>query len=323
MYVAWQGYMAYADRFDSDDLAFRAVYFAAMLAIAAMAILIDDVAHGANSGALAVAYVCLRSLMLALYWRAWRAVPDARPLIRRYGVGYGMAVGIWLVLLAFEPPFRYVVWGIALALELSLPPLSTRLHRLVPTHGSHLPERWALFTLIVFGESVVAVARETSDASWRLDSATAAVLGFTSVAAVWWLYFDRQAAVALQGTSPAPLVYSSAHLPLLIGLGATSAGVRLLIERAGEDHLGAGASAALLGGVLLYLLSLVVTRSVTVTGPRRVGVSLKIGAAAVILGLLLAQRAFSPVGLAAGLAMVLVAVVFAERTLIPPSQSAS
>jgi hypothetical protein len=38
VYVAWQGYMAYADRFDTDDLAFRAAYFAAMLAIAAMAV---------------------------------------------------------------------------------------------------------------------------------------------------------------------------------------------------------------------------------------------------------------------------------------------
>ena len=98
--------------------------------------------------------------------------------------------------------------------------------------------------------------------------------------------------------------------------------MRLLIDRANEDHLGAGASAALLGGVVLYLLSLVATRSVTVTGPRRVGVSLKLGASALIVALLLAQRAFSPVGLAAGLAMVLVGVVFAERTLIPPSRTA-
>src|SRR5919197_1631661 len=50
VYVAWQGFMAYADRFDTDDLAFRAAYFAAMLAVAAMAVLIGDVAHGAHTG---------------------------------------------------------------------------------------------------------------------------------------------------------------------------------------------------------------------------------------------------------------------------------
>ena len=54
VYVAWQGYMAYATRFDTDDLGFRGAYFAAMLAVAAMAVLIDDVARGVNSAGFAV-----------------------------------------------------------------------------------------------------------------------------------------------------------------------------------------------------------------------------------------------------------------------------
>src|SRR5438270_3875425 len=124
VYVAWQGYMAYATRFDTDDLLFRLAYFAAMLAIAAMAVLIHDVARGVHTAGFAVAYVCLRSFMLALYWRAWRAVPEARPLIRFYGGGYSIGVAIWLLSLAFDTPARYVVWGVALVLELSLPPLS-------------------------------------------------------------------------------------------------------------------------------------------------------------------------------------------------------
>src|ERR671931_1803877 len=37
VWVAWQGYMAYATRFDTDDLGFRLAYFGAMLAIAAIA----------------------------------------------------------------------------------------------------------------------------------------------------------------------------------------------------------------------------------------------------------------------------------------------
>jgi low temperature requirement protein LtrA len=315
VYVAWQGYMAYADRFDSDDLAFRVAYLAAMLAIAAMAILIGDVAHGTHSAAFTLAYVMLRTLMLALYWRAWRSVPEARPLIRRYGIGYGLGVTIWLASLAVDTPGRYWFWAVALALELSLPPLSIRLHRVVPTHGSHLPERWGLFTLIVLGESVVAVALETSDADWRVESAGAAVLGFAVVAAVWWLYFDRLEHVALRGSSPSPVVYSYAHLPLLMGLAALSAGVTLVIDRAGEDELGTGASVALLGGVVLYLVSLVATRWVTVTGPHALGVAVKLGTVAVVLALLLAQSLFPPVALAGALALVLAALVFVERAI--------
>src|SRR5919198_2475998 len=97
VFVAWQGFMAYATRFDTDDLAFRAAYFAAMLAIAAMAVQIDDVAHGRHTAGFAVAYVLLRSIMLALYVRAWRAVPEARALIRFYAGGYAVGVAFWLV----------------------------------------------------------------------------------------------------------------------------------------------------------------------------------------------------------------------------------
>src|SRR6266568_6211568 len=61
VYVAWQGYMAYADRFDTDDLLFRVAYFGAMLAIAAMAVLIRDVARGRDSAQFALAYAALRS----------------------------------------------------------------------------------------------------------------------------------------------------------------------------------------------------------------------------------------------------------------------
>jgi low temperature requirement protein LtrA len=320
VWVAWQGYMAYADRFDSDDLAFRVAYFAAMLAIAAMAVLVGDVAVGVHTGGFALAYVALRSIMLALYARAWFSAPEARPIIRFYGIGYSVGVAIWLASLAFDSPTRYVLWGVALVLDLSLPPLSTRMRRRVPTSATHFPERWALFTLIVLGESVVAVGLETAGSDWRVDSAAAAILGFAGVAAIWWIYFDRQAGVALRGSTMTVVVYSYAHLPLLMGLAAMSAGLRLLIERAGEDHLGAGPSAAFLGGVVVFLLSLVATRTVTIGGVRWIGISLKLGTAAALLVLLAVESALPPVALAGGLAVVLGALVFVERTLFPPSE---
>src|ERR671935_1012029 len=180
VYVAWQGYMAYATRFDTDDLLFRVAYFAAMLAIAAMAVQIDDVARGAHSTGFVLAYACLRSFMLALYARAWRAVPEARPLIRFYGGGYSIGVALWLLSLAFPTPARYAVWVAAQVLELSLPPLTTRLHRRIRTSASHLPERWALFTLIVIGESVAAVAIATAGTDWRVGPPPPAPLRFSA-----------------------------------------------------------------------------------------------------------------------------------------------
>jgi low temperature requirement protein LtrA len=141
------------------------------------------------------------------------------------------------------------------------------------------------------------------------------VLGFASVAAIWWLYFDRQGGVVLRGSTVAIVIYSYAHLPLLVGLAAMSAGLRLLIERAGEEHLGLGASVAFLGGAVLFLVSLIATRLVTVRGQHGLGVALKLVTAALILCLLAAEPVLPPLAVASALAVILSTFVFVEATV--------
>ena len=131
-----------------------------MLAIAALAVQIPDVAHGESTG-FVIAYVVLRSLMVGLYLRSYRHVPSARPLIARYAAGYSLGIALWLVSLLFPAPARYVLWGVALAWEYSLPVRFRRFHSAIPVSTSHVPERFGLFTIIVFGETIVAVALGT------------------------------------------------------------------------------------------------------------------------------------------------------------------
>jgi low temperature requirement protein LtrA len=161
----------------------------------------------------------------------------------------------------------------------------------------------------------VTVAIGTADTHWEASSVAAAVLGFAAIAAVWWLYFDGQSGVALRGSTMSVVVYSYAHIPLLMGLAAMSAGVRVLIEHSGDDHLGAGPSVALIGGVLLFLLGLIGARTVTVQGPHKRGILVKLTGAAVLAALLAAESALPPVALDALLAVTLAVVVFADRTL--------
>jgi low temperature requirement protein LtrA len=71
-----------------------------------------------------------------------------------------------------------------------------------------VPERFALFPLIVLGESVVAVALGTADSDWRPASAASAMLGFAAVAALWCVYFDVGAGLRVRraraGSSSSP-----------------------------------------------------------------------------------------------------------------------
>lgn len=202
VFIAWQGFSIYADRFDTDDVVFRVVILLGMLAILALAVQIPDVTHG-DGAAFAIAYVVLRSLMIGLYLRSYVYVPEARPLIVRYAGGYSLGVALWIVSLALDPPDRYVLWGLALAWEYSLPWLSRSLHASIPVHASHVPERFALFTIVVLGESVLAVALGVAGRDWQFSGAVIAGLGFFIASAIWWTYFGSGVEFALERSKDA------------------------------------------------------------------------------------------------------------------------
>ena len=242
VFIAWQGFTFYADRFDTDDTQFRVTILVAMLAIAALAVQIPDVAEGRHDAGFVIAYATLRGLVIALYVRAWRDRPAARPLTARYAVGYSISVAIWLASLAVPTPARYAMWGIGLAIEYAMPVVAQRFHARVPVDASHVPERFALFTIIVLGESVVAVALGTSQNDWRLASATTAVAGFVAVACLWWVYFDRGIPAGLSSRTGSMQTYVRVHIPLLAALTAVGAGVHMMIQEAPGGDVDPGAA---------------------------------------------------------------------------------
>jgi low temperature requirement protein LtrA len=264
VFIAWQGFSFYADRFDTDDVLFRAVMLAGMLAIAALAVQIPEVAAGRSAG-FVVAYVTLRGLVVALYLRAWRHAPEARPLIGRYAGGYTISVALWLGSLLVAPPGCYALWGVGLAIEYAMPVLAQRFHRRIPIDARHVRERFALFTIIVLGESVVAVALGTAESEWRLASAATAAFGFVSVACLWWVYFDMGVDGAFSARPGAAQRYTRIHIPLLAALTAVGAGVHMLIEEPGGT-VPAGAAWALAGGAALYLVCLTLIQGLTDRG---------------------------------------------------------
>ena len=308
VFLAWQGFSFYADRFDTDDVVFRVVMFTAMLAIAALAIEIPDVAQGDSTG-FVIAYLVLRSLMVGLYLRSYRHVPEARPLIARYAWEYSLAITIWAVSLAFEPPVRYALWGIAIAWELMIPTLARRLFASIPVHASHVPERFALFTIIVLGETIVVVALGTSGSEWALSAAVVAALGFVAAAAIWWVYFGGGGEVTMRRSPAAILVFTHVHIPLLAALTAFSAGIALAIEHASEASLDAGTRWALAGGAALYLACVTTVQRATEQGVLRGTELARTVAVVVLVALALVGDALDPVPLTALVAATLVLLV--------------
>ena len=180
---AWSGFTFYANRFDTDDLTYRLLILVAMFAVAALATN-TPAAPEKGGEAFAVAYIFVRFVLLALYARAIRFVPSARPLAVLYFTAFGIGTVLWVVSLVVPPPGRWWLWGVALAGEMTVPFFGWRRIPGAPIDPRHLPERFGLLTIIVLGESVLAVVLGVADTTWELESGFAAGGGFLAAAAV-------------------------------------------------------------------------------------------------------------------------------------------
>jgi low temperature requirement protein LtrA len=303
---AWVGYTFYADRFDTDDVPHRVLMLAGMFAIAALASVIPDAAEGSTS-AFAVAYAAVRAFVIVLNARAWLHLPAARPLLNAYIPAFTIAALLMLASTAVDSPWRYWIWAVALAIDIGTPLASRDRIALVPIHISHIPERIGLFTIIVLGETVLAVVIGTEAVNWNLESGLVAALGFALGASLWWLYFDYLDPEMLLGRSIwAGQAYLYSHLPLLAGMIAFGVGVKHAINETAETELTDAARWILCGGLALAFAALAAIHFVASRSRRDADLWLRLGVAAVALGVALFGGGRDPLPV---LALVTAAVV--------------
>ena len=77
----WASHTFYADRYDTDDLIYRLLAGAQMVAVAVIAVSVS-VGEAGSTQAFAIGYTAARFILLALYARAFRHVPETRELVR-------------------------------------------------------------------------------------------------------------------------------------------------------------------------------------------------------------------------------------------------
>jgi low temperature requirement protein LtrA len=301
---AWMGFTFYANRFDTDDLPYRLLMLCAMFGVAALATTIPSVFRGATEG-FAIAYIAVRLVLVTLYARASRHVPEARALVRTFLRFFVVAIFVWVASLAFDAPWAYVLWGIALAIELAAPIRAWRFLPDAPVDPRHLPERFGLLTLIVLGESVLAVVLGVSQVSWDTRSAATAAAGFTVAAALWWICFDflDEGALTARGIFGG-LTYTYMNYFVVVGLAALGAGVKLAIL--GED----GTSWVLSAGLVLTMVGLGVIQ--LVAGPVVVDADVVLRLLTAAVALVLIPFGLSPLAVISVFAAVLVAQVVYE-----------
>jgi low temperature requirement protein LtrA len=308
---AWAGFTFYANRFDTDDLTYRLLILLAMFAVAALA---TNTPHAIEKGgrAFAVSFILVRLVLLGLYARAIRYVPKARPFAGVYLTAFSIGVVIWLVSLLVPPPGRWWLWGFAFVGELVASFVAWRRVPGAPVDPRHLPERFGLLTIIVLGESVLAVVLGVANTSWEVDSGFAAAGGFLATAAVWWIYFDFLDQSVVSRGRISGLVFTYAHFPVIIGIATLGVGVKFAILASAGSPNYQDTGWVFCAGVAICMVGLAAIHLATPPTLFDADVGLRLGTAALALVLLAFSFSLPTLVVVWGLGALLVAQVVLE-----------
>jgi low temperature requirement protein LtrA len=274
LWWAWTGTTFLRNRIEVDDLAHRGLVISQMLAIGALAVLVDD-AFGEHSAAFALAYFFIRLSLVLMYARVWRHIPHARPLAQSFLIFNGISTALWLLSVAVPPPGRFWLWGIAFLVDVSWlasPRIRRQVAGVYPPDPVHMTERFALFTLIVLGESIIKIIGSLADHEVAADTLVHGALAFIVVVALWWTYFDDVAdSPIVESEAPLATVWTFLHLPLTMGLTATGVSLSVLVL-ADISALLASNDAWFLIGAVIVALGAVIGLD-TITRSRHFGIS--------------------------------------------------
>ena len=284
--------------------------------VTGLAIRVGFSASGSSASgiALGLGYLVVVAVHTTLYYRANRNIVRIAPFNLSSAL-LVLAAGV------VGGPAAYLLIAAALALQV-IGPLISGLGGRFDIQPSHFAERHGALVIVALGESVASVAIATAGKGLTAQAIVAAVLGLAVSAGLWWVYFgDDDDGRAERAMSAAPrearpglalAAYFWAHIPMLLGIVALAAGVRLTIGQAAQPTV-PGRAVALGAGVALFLAGHAAFRWVLRTGPawpRLVTAGFALATAA--LGALVAVEAQLVVLLAG-----LVGLLAAERRWMP------
>ena len=316
--LLWWSWVAYAwltNTISEQDTTTRLTIFVAMVAMLIASLAVPG-ALGGDAVLFMSAYAVVRVLHVALYALVARGSPQFLRGVLRLAAPLLVAVGLLLAGSFVDGTPRWVLWGMALALDYSGPLLAGTKGWSVDV--GHFVERQGLIVIIALGEAIVSIGVGAGGLALDRLTVGSAILGGAIACLMWWTYFDALADSAEHALSRVPADeqvaavrdgYSYFHLPIVAGIVLLALGVKKSLAHA-DHHLELVPAIGLLGGLGLFLLGEVLFQrrvSGTIAWPR-----LLLGLAALAAVPLLGTHA-GAFALLAAIAAALLLLVIAER----------
>jgi len=284
LWWAWTGYAWLASVASAEERPIKLVLLTGMAAMFVLALCIpeafDDLPGGLTGPVvLAICYLLFRVMHFVMFLIIAREDAGLRSQLLRFAPSVFISSMVLLVASQFEGWLQTGLWMLALVADYLGTALAGFSGWRLPAPG-HFSERHGLIIIVALGESFVAIGVGVAQEPISWVIVIASVLGLILASALWWAYFDVSALLGEHALATEPVetrarlarnAYSFAHLPLVLGIVLVAFGLKEVLlyvsdssEHSLTDPLPAAALAALVGGVVLYLLGHVVFKWLTV-----------------------------------------------------------
>ncbi|UGT44115.1 low temperature requirement protein A [Nocardia yamanashiensis] len=262
---AWMNFTWFASSYDTDDVPYRLLTLLQMAGVLVLAAGVPAAFEHDDYTAITIGYLVMRSCLVVQWLRAAYGDPAGRRTALRYATGIVVLEALWLVRLALalagvlpdlasRPVFLMLV-----AAELAVPVWAER-EGGTAWHPHHIAERYTLFTIILLGESVLAVSSgvaEALDGGFHPALVVVALSGLVLLFVLWWLYDLQPGGAGLAERRTWSFLWGYSHYAIFAALAALGAGLEVAVRESdgrGTSVLAGGFAVAIPAAVFLILL---------------------------------------------------------------------
>ncbi len=236
---AWMNFTWFASAYDNDDVLYRIAILIMMTGALILAAGISDIFAEFDWTLGVTGYIIMRLSLCSLWLRAAKHDPPHRKTAMRYAIGIASCQVLWIVGFMFVPESMMIpFWVFAMICELAVPAYAEQAGN-TPWHREHIIERYGLFTIIVLGESLLAMSSAIA-ATTGIEYLNADLLlfiggGLVIVFTMWWLYFSEVGHEALNQTVLTAFLWGYGHLVIFASAAAVGAGLAIGVDSV-TDH---------------------------------------------------------------------------------------
>ncbi|NQE71483.1 low temperature requirement protein A [Nocardia gamkensis] len=275
---AWMNFTWFASAYDIDDVGYRLLTLIQMAGVLLLAAGIPAAFGRGDYILITLGYLVMRSALVTQWLRAAREDAAGRTTALRYALCIIVLEVLWLTrMLAAELGVLHGtalnwVFGALIVAELAVPVWAERATG-THWHPHHIAERYTLFTIILLGESVLAVSTGIADAlesDFRPSLVLVALSGLVLLFALWWLYELQPSGEALAGRRTRSFLWGYGHYGSFAALAALGAGLEVAVRTAGHDGPAPAGGYAVAIPAAVFLVLLWATHAAMMSRPRPV-----------------------------------------------------